>query len=358
MALMKQIAALDGGTLSVPSLTTAYLPSPVDEWNFFLQSRCYILAAGQTCARLKVTFDFAGELTVWYVYPDVNGTAYIPLNDILAYRFQRQSLDTMGLVNVYGTVEAKAEDGDGNTLDTVSFTANIYDCTGLRGGYPAAGFSHLLPDTFRVPAAIAYNEFFNVGCRLTRGVNLVELSSGGNTYQYWQAEAAGEAVGVNLKSKGVPVYLRAYEDSNTPDPSALVGDARFELVDCMDDKLLLTWWSVEDGFYKSRVADIAGSGADQLQAVDYIHDFQDYTNKDADVYAAARFATLTQRDYEYYRDLLMSDEVYVVAPVDTADGLAEIMRVPVRIDGSLPQSKLVQPTTIDFNIVFDKFSEL
>lgn len=355
---MKQIATLDGGTLSAPSLTTAYLPAPVEEWNFFLQSRCYLLAEGQTCARLAVTFGFGLDFKTWYVYPDVDGDAYIPLNDIFAYHFTRQSLDTIGLVNVYGTVEVKAEDGDGNTLDTVTFTANIYDCTGLRGGYPAAGFSHLLPDTFRVPAAIAYNEFFNVGCRLTRGVNLVELSSGGNTYQYWHTEAGGEAVGVNLKSKGVPVYLRAYEDSNTPDPSALVGEARFDLVDCMDDKLLLTWWSVEDGFYKSRVADVAGSGADQTQAVDYIHDFEDRTAKDADAYAAARFATLTQRDYEYYRDLLMSDEVYIIAPVDTADGLAEIRRVPVRIDGSLPQSKLVQPTTIEFNIVFDQYSEL
>lgn len=355
---MKQISALDGGTLSVPSLTTAYLPSPVDEYNFFLQSRCYLLAEGQTAAKLRVTFGFSGEYTVWNVYPDVNGVAYIPLNDLFAYFFHRQSLDTIGLVNVYGNITVEAVADDGTVNDSVNFTANIYDCTGLRGGYPAAGFSHLLPDTFRVPAAIAYNEFVNVGCRLTRGVNLVELSSGGNTYQYWKTEAGGEAVGVNLKSKGVPSYLRAYEDSNTPDPSALVGEARFELVECMDDKLLLTWWSVEDGIYKSRVADIAGSGANQLQAVDYIHDFEDRTAKDADVYASARFANLSQRDYEYYRDLLMSDEVYVIAPVDTADGLAEIRRVPVQIDGSLPQGKLVQPTTIDFNIIFNQYSEL
>lgn len=355
---MKQIAALDGGTLSVPSLTTAYLPSPKGEWNFFLQSRCYILAEGQSAARLKVSFDFAGELTVWYVYPDVNGTAYIPLNDILAYRFQRQSLDTMGFVGTSGTIDVDAVDGDGNVLDSVSITANIYDCTGLRGGYSSSGFSHILPDTFRVPSAPGYNEFVNIGCRLTRSVNLVELSSGGNTYMYWQQDPGGESVGVNLKSKGKPAYVRVYEGVNAPDPDEMVEEARFELVDCMDDKLLLTWWSVEDGFYKSRVADVVGGGSNQPNAIDYIHDFEGRTAKDADTYVAARFASLTQRDYEYYRDLLMSDEVYVIAPVDTADGLLQIRRVPVKVDGSVPQRKEPHPTTIDFNVIFNQYSEL
>lgn len=355
---MKQIAALDGGTLSVPSLTTAYLPSPVVEWNFFLQSRCYLLAEGQTCARLKVTFDINANLKVWYVYPDVNGVAYIPLNDLFAYFFQRQSRDTIGLVNVYGFIIVEAIADDGTVNDLVNFNANIYDCTGLRGGYSGAGFGHILPDTFRVPSAPGYNEYVNIGCRLTRSVNLVVLNSGGNDYQYWQQDPGGESVGVNLKSKGKPAYLRVYEGVSVPDPDELVEEALFELVDCMDDKLLLTWWSVEDGFYKSRVADIVGGGSDQLNAIDYIHDFEDRTAKDADTYVAARFATLTQRDYEYYRDLLMSDEVYVIAPVDTADGLLQIRRVPARIDGSVPQRKEPHPTTIDFNVIFNQYSEL
>lgn len=355
---MKQIAALDGGTLSAPSLTTAYLPAPTDEWNFFLQSRCYLLAEGQTAARLTVTFDINGNLKTWYVYPDVNGVAYIPLNDLFAYFFQRQSLDTIGTVNVYGSIDVTAEDDGGNTLDTVSFVANIYDCTGLRGGYTASGFSHILPDTFRVPSAPGYNEFVNIGCRLTRSVNLVELSSGGNTYMYWQQNPGGEAVGVNLKSKGKPAYVRVYEGVSTPDPDEMVEEARFELVDCMDDKLLLTWWSVEDGCYKSRVADAVGGGSNQLNAIDYIHDFEGRTAKDADTYVAARFASLTQRDYEYYRDLLMSDEVYVIAPVDTADALLQISRVPVKVDGSVPQRKEPHPTTIDFNVIYNQYSEL
>lgn len=354
MALMKQIAALDGGTLSVPSLTTAYLPSPTDEWNFFLQSRCYILAEGQTAARLKVSFDFS----VWYVYPDVNGTAYIPLNDIFAYKFQRQSRDTIGLVNIYGNIIVDAVADDGTVNDSVNFNVNIYDCTGLRGGYAASGFDHLLPDTFRVPLSLAYNEYINVGCRLTHGVNLVLLNSGGSDHIYWQQYPGGESVGVNLKSKGHPAYMRAYEDSVSPDPSSLVGEALFDLVDCLDDKLILTWWSMEDGFYKSRVADVVGGGSNQLNAIDYIHDFDNRTAKDADTYVAARFANLSQRDYEYYRDLLTSDEVWLIAPVDTADDTAKITRVPVRIDGTIPRSKTVGRTDIEFDVIFNQYSEL
>lgn len=354
---MTQIMALDGGHLYVPTLTTAYLPSPTDEYNFFLQSRCYLYADQQTAARLKITFSFGLQVNSWYVYPDVNGNAYIPLNDVLAYSFQRQSLDTIGLVSSYGTIDVDAVDADGNTLDSVGMSANIYDCIGLRGGYASAGFDHLLPDTFRIPKSIAYNEYVNIGCRLTHGVNLVQLTSGGNTYTYWQAKAGGEAVGVTLKSKGVPTTLRAYEDSLTPDDAAMVGDARFELVDCLTDKLILTWWSVEDGFYKTRVADIVSGGVNQMQSVDYIHAFDDYTSKDNDVYAVGRFASLTQRDWEYYKDLLMSDEVWLVSSVDTMDDLAQIEKVPVRIEGGIPQRK-GQTTTIDFNIVYNQYSEL
>jgi hypothetical protein len=354
---MKQVAALDGGTLKVPALTTAYLPT-ADEYNFFIHSRCYLLAEGQTAAELRVTFAFGAENTVWRVYPDVNGKAYIPLNDLFAFYFQRQSLNTIGVVGVYGNITVDALDRTGTILDTVGLIANIYDCSGVRGGYISAGFDHLLPDTFRVPAAMAYNDFVNVGCRLTRGVNLVQLNSGGNDYQYWQQDAGGEAVGVNLHSKGQPAYIRAYEDSSAPDPSSMVGEARFELVSCMDDKLLLTWWSVEDGIYKSRVADIVGGGASQRQATDYIHDFDDRTAKDADTFTALRFASLSQRDYEYYRDLLISDEVYIIAPVDTADGMAEITRVPCKVDGGVPTRKEPHPTTIDFNIIINEYSEL
>lgn len=358
MALMKQISALDGGTLSVPSLTTAYLPFPLDEYNFFLQSRCYLFAEGQTAAKLRVTFGFLAEYTIWNVYPDVNGVAYIPLNDLFAYFFKRQSLDTMGLVNVYGNITVEAVADDGTVNDSVNFTANIYDCTGLRGGYQMSGFCHLLPDTFRIPLSPGFNPFVNLGCRLTAGCNLVILNSGGSDYQYYQRDAGGEAVGVNLKLKGHPAYMRVYNDAVTPDPASLAAEARFELVDCMDDKLLLTWWSVEDGFYKSRVADVVGGGSSQLNAIDYIHDFEGRTAKEVDTYVSARFANLSQRDWEYYRDLLMSDEIYVNAPMDLAGMPAELTNVPVRIDGSVPQRKGQQPTTMDFNVIFNQYSEL
>ena len=359
MVIMKEISALGGGKLYIPSLTTAYLPPNANEYNFFLQSRCYIYADGQTAAAaLKLRAEYDLQVTEWTIYPDVNGVAYIPLNDLLAYRFVRKSNDAIGLVGAQGTIDITSVDGNGVTIDSVGIIANIYDCAGIRGGYSASGFDHLLPDTFRVPLSLAYNEYINVGCRLTHGVNLVLLNSGGSDYQYWQKDSGGEAVGVNLKLKGHPAYLRAYEDSVSPDPAALVGEALFDLVDCLDDKLVLTWWSMEDGFYKSRVADVVGGGSNQLNAIDYIHDFENRTAKDADTYVSARFASLSQRDYEYYRDLLTSDEVWIIAPVNTAEDTAEITRVPVKIDGTIPRGKTVGRTDIEFDVIYNKYSEL
>lgn len=358
MALMKEISALGGGKLYIPSLTTAYLPS-ADEYNFFLQSRCYLYADGQTAsAALKLRAEFDLHVTEWMICPDVNGVAYIPLNDLLAYRFVRKSNNAIGLVGVQGTIDITSVDGNGVTIDSVGIIANIYDCAGIRGGYSASGFDHLLPDTFRVPLSLNYNEYINVGCRLTHGVNLVLLNSGGNDYQYWQQDPGGESVGVNLKTKGHPAYMRAYEDAVSPDPASLVGEAVFDLVDCLDDKLVLMWWSAEDGIYKTRVADVIGAGAEQGNAVDYIRDFERRTEKDFSVFASARFASLSQRDYEYYRDLLTSDEVWLIAPVDTADDTSEITRVPVMIDGAIPRGKMVGRTDIDFDIIYNQYSEL
>lgn len=152
--------------------------------------------------------------------------------------------------------------------------------------------------------------------------------------------------------------MRAYEDSVAPDPAALAGEALFELVDCLTDKLVLTWWSAEDGIYKSRVADVAGAGAEQGNEVDYIRDFENRTAKDFSVFASARFASLSPRDYEYYRDLLTSDEVWLIAPIDTADEVAGITRMPVMIDGEIPKSKTVGRTDIEFDVIYNQYSEL
>lgn len=54
----------------------------------------------------------------------------------------------------------------------------------------------------------------------------------------------------------------------------------------------------------------------------------------------------------------MSDEIYVTAPMDLADTPAELTNIPVRIDGNLPQRKDPHPSTIDFNVIFNQYSEL
>lgn len=352
MGNLKQIGTLNGGRVYVPNLTTGYAPSPLDEYTFFLQSRCRLVFEDMTSA-VRVVISIGAtpvEMTLW---PDINGMIYMPLNDVLASEFDRVRNNTLTLSGIYGNIDYYAIDGDGNILDQGGILANVCDCTGLRSGYSGGRFDHLLPDTFRFPRTVAYNEWCYVGCRLTRGINTVEIYSGGNMYGYNQNLPDGRAVGCNLKSKGVPSSVKVYEDTDV-----LIQEARFELEDCLMDKLLLMWWSVEDGVWKSRLADITGDGVDGIKATDYIRDFDDRQAKDSITYVAAKFASLTSNDYCYYRDLLTSDEVYVVASIDTADNPAIITPVPVTISGTPPETRYNRRTNINFNINYAKFSEL
>lgn len=336
----------------VPSLTTGYAPSPLDEYTLFLQSRCRLVFEDMTSA-VRVVFMITAAPVEMTLYPDINGNIYAPLNDVLAAEFDRVRNTTLMPSGVYGNIDYYAIDDDGNILDQGIIAVNVCDCTGLRSGYSGGKFDHILPDTFRVPSSVAYNDWIFVGCRLTHGVNLVELHSGGNTYSYFQASADGRAVCCNLKSKGVPTSVKVYEDTDS-----LIQEARFEREDCLDDKLLLVWWSVEDGIWKSRLADITGDGVDDINTTDYTRDFDNRQAKDSITYVVAKFANLTSNDYYYYRDLLTSDEVYVVASVDTADNQAVITPVPVTISGTPPETRYNRRVNITFNVNYSNFSEL
>lgn len=351
MGELTQIGTLNGGKVYLPSLTTGYYPNDL-EYTFFLQTRCRLVFEDMTSA-VRLVVMVAATPVEMTLYPDLNGNIYAPLNDVLAAEFDRVQNTTLTLSGIYGNIDYYAIDDDGNILDQDGIIANVCDCTGLRSGYSGGRFDHILPDTFRIPLTLAYNEWCYVGCRLTHGVNLVELHSGGNTYSYFQASADGRAVCCNLKSKGIPTSVKVYEDTDV-----LIHEAHFELEDCLMDKLLLMWWSVEDGVWKSRLADITGDGVDDINATEYIRDFGNRQAKDSITYVSAKFANLTSNDYCYYRDLLTSDEVYVVSAMDTADNPAIIMPVPVTISGTPPETRYNRRTTIEFNINYSNFSEL
>lgn len=352
MEQLTQIGTLNGGKVYVPRLTTGFSPSPDYEYVFFLQSRCRLVFKDMTSAVRLVVMVTATPVEMT-LYPDLNGNIYAPLNDVLAAEFNRVRNTTLTLSGIYGNIDYYAIDDDGKILNQGGIAVAVCDCTGLRSGYSGGKFDHLLPDTFRIPLTLAYNEWCYVGCRLTRGINTVEIYSGGNMYGYNQNLPDGRAVCCNLKSKGIPTSVKVYEDTDV-----LIHEAHFELEDCLMDKLLLMWWSVEDGVWKSRLADIIGDGVDDINTTDYTRDFADRQAKDSKTYVSAKFANLTSNDYCYYRDLLTSDEVYVVSAMDTTDNPAIITPVPVTISGTPPETRYNRRTTIEFNINYSNFSEL
>lgn len=356
MEQLTQIGTLNGGKVYVPLLTTGFSPAPDYEYVFFLQSRCRIVLKEMTSAvRMSMAYNNGMAPVEMTYFPDISGNIHAPLTDIFAAYFERANNDTLGLSGMDGSIDMFAIDANGNILGTFVIGALIVcDCSSIRSGYNiGGGFDHLLPDTFRLPASLSFNDLSYIGCRLTHGVNLVELVSGGNTYSHYQATADGRAVGCNLKLKGVPSVVRAYEDTDT-----LINEAFFELESCIEDKLFLRWWSVEDGIWKTRLADVAGEAAEINGTTDYIRDFRDMQAKSAETSVIAEFPNLSPRDYSYYRDLIYSDELYIVAGADTADSLNEIVCIPVTISGGVPEAKANRRTTIKFNVNYNKFSEL
>ena len=73
----------------------------------------------------------------------------------------------------------------------------------------------------------------------------------------------------------------------------------------------------------------------------------------------ARFPLLTLRDYMYFRDIMLSDEVYVVEQ-DTVsyDGTAAEIRKAVRVSGSLPAWRVNDVKDFEFTINYDYTNEL
>jgi hypothetical protein len=355
MEKLTQIGTLNGGKVFVPTLTTGFSQAPDYEHVFFLQSRCRIVFQEMTAAvRLMVAYNNGMQYVEMTLYPDLNGNIYAPLNDVLSAYFDRPDNNILGLSGMDGLIEMFAIDADGNILDQDIINAlMVCDCMALRSGYPGGGFDHLLPETFRLPSSPLYRPDSYIGCRLTHGVNLVELVSGGNTYSHFQRFSDGRAVGCNLSLKGIPSVVRVYEDTDT-----LLQEAHFDLVDCLDDKIFLKWWSCEDGIWKTRVADIVGEGVEINGTDNYMRDFADMQAKNATAFVAARFDSLTSRDYCYYRDLLTSDEVYIIAPADTAETTGDLSAIRVTIDGDIDTAKQNKRTTIEFNINYSNFSEL
>lgn len=354
MEQITQIGTLNGGKVFVPTLITGYSPSPDNEYVFFLQSRCRIVLKEMTSAvRMSIAYNNGMQPVEMTYFPDISGNIHAPLTDILAAYFERVDNDTLSLSGMDGYIDMFAIDANGNILGHFGMILVTCYCSALRSGYPGGGFDHLMPDTFRLPSSPLYREVSYVGCRLTHGVNLVELVSGGNTYSHYQAFSDGRAVGCNLNLKGAPSVMRVYEDTDT-----MLQEAHFDLVDCLDDKVFLKWWSCEDGIWKTRVADVAGEGVAINGTDNYMRDFADRQAKASTAFVAARFDSLTSRDYCYYRDLLTSDEVYVIAPADTAALTGELSAIRVTIGGDIPTAKQNKRTNIDFNINYSNFSEL
>lgn len=139
----------------------------------------------------------------------------------------------------------------------------------------------------------------------------------------------------------------------------IIAFTKVEWVDCGSDNITLLWWSPELGGWKTMVADVTGTADSVTERSEQEMALCRVDGVTGLLGFSVRFPLLTQRDYMYYRDILLSDEVYVVEDdTDSFDGVVSEIRRAVRVSGSLPAWKTGDVKDFEFNVIYNYTDEL
>ena len=129
--------------------------------------------------------------------------------------------------------------------------------------------------------------------------------------------------------------------------------------ECNGDKILLTWWSPVFGGWKSVLADVMRHSDDIGNTQDYLLKFDSRQAKSGRLGWEVRIPNCTSRDYEYYRDIYYSDNVFTheLVTYDTDNDKSDIMYT-VRVGGTPPNSPVVGTTDMTINLTMQEVSSI
>lgn len=244
-------------------------------------------------------------------------------------------------------------------LETIDVKVYAYDSLGnpaeLMQDWRVPG----IPDKMRL--MLDFNNYMTFPCLQilppAYSVSFVQyLSNGSNTDYVTEIDGSSRVFKIP-SSYALHASSFAYrrDDGDMP----VLYRTQVEWCECSRDKLTLLWWSPELGGWKTMVADVAGTADSVTERNALERAFCKVDGVAGTLSFAARFPLLTMRDYMYYRDIMLSDEVYVVEE-DTVsyDGTTAEIRKAVRVSGSMPTWRVNDVKDFDFTINYDYTNEL
>lgn len=289
-------------------------------------------------------------------------TVYVPMAEVIKAAIVRTFTGITATPDapcVELTVDFTLYDSSLAALETISVMIYAYYSLGNPATLMQDWRMPGIPDKMRL--MLDFNNYMTFPCMQIMqsgySVSFVQyLSSGSHTDYVTEIDGSSRVFKIP-SSYAVHATSFAYrrDDGDMP----ILYSTQVEWCECSRDKLTLLWWSPELGGWKTMVADIVGTADGVAERSPMERAFCKVDGVAGTLSFAARFPLLTLRDYMYYRDIMLSDEVYVVE-TDTVsyDGTAAEIRKAVRVSGSLPAWRVNDVKDFEFTINYDYTNEL
>lgn len=308
-----------------------------------------------------------GEITVPIrISLDYSDVQYCDITDILRSVILRKKSISIYDTGTEGYISISTRLHDGSIVDKDVYEGKFsyYDAIVMNPVSLQPASLRLLPETFRLP--LSYTEPPYVCTRMTRGaIELIIYDSNGQVVQNWGPGTdhrtygwgfghAGEIASVVLKGHG----------------GAVVEKSRVIWEDCASDKVLLRWWSPVFGGWKAVLADVLGHANSIGDTADFLlgrevagkgirYEWGFEQAKSGTIVYKVRIPSCTSRDYDYYSDIYISDEVYIEdVYVYSTSGAFDIVNHTVKVSGTPPAKPLNGVTDLELTITTQEVSSI
>lgn len=286
---------------------------------------------------------------------------YVDITDVLRSVFNKSRKTTISDTGTAGILSFMFYDSLGQVIvkDPYVVDFNYYDallqsvnndvCIAISDRW-------LLPDTFRIPSKYTCGKYPLQACtRVTRGAEeLIILDNAGATIESMNNIADPLELGWEFYPADHPAEVRLQNNV-----MGVVEKARVIAEDCMDNKLVLTWWSPMCGGWKSVVAEVMGASDEVSESERYLLGWDYGEAKGGMIGLRVKIPNCTPRDYDYYRDIYYSGMVQVYDEALWAyNQNVQPIEKSVMVKGNPPQPKLTGYVDLEMTLMTAEVSSI